>query len=53
MTRQQNINAETAGNTLCLVKAKPFANALADRLSEIKAISVGETMTDVNCALQL
>ena len=36
-----------------LVKAKLFANALADRLAEVKAISVGETMTDVNCALQL
>ena len=35
------------------MKAKPFPNALADRLAEVKAISVGETMTDVNYALQL
>lgn len=41
------------GDTLCDVKAKPFANTLADRLAELNSIKVGETMTDVNCALPL
>ena len=47
------MKAVTAGDTLCDVKAKPFANALADRLAEVKTIKIGETMADVNSALPL
>lgn len=47
------MKAVTAGDTLCDVKAKPFANALADRLTEVKTIKIGETMAAVNSALPL
>lgn len=47
------MKAVTAGDTPCDVKAKPFANALADRLAEVKKIKIGETMADVNSALPL
>ena len=47
------MQAETAGDTLCVVKAEPFANVLVIRLAQVKAIQVGKTLTNVNCALLL
>lgn len=47
------MEAETVGDTLCVAKAKPFANALATRLAEVKAIQLGKTLTNVNFALLL
>ena len=38
------------GDTLGDVEAEAFADTLADRLAEVKAIKVGEKLTNVHCA---
>ena len=47
------MQSETAGDTLCDVKAEPFANTLAIRLAQVKASQVAKKLTNVNCALLL
>ena len=47
------MQSETAGGTLCDVKAEPFANALAICLAQVKASQVAKTLTNVNYALLL
>ena len=44
------MKAETPVCTLPDVDAKASANTMADRLAEVKAIKVGELMTDVKVA---
>ena len=45
------MQSEKAGDTLCDVKAEPFANAMAIRLAQVKASQVAKKLTNVNCAL--
>ena len=44
------MKAETPVCTLPDVDAKKSANTMADRLAEVKAVKVGETLTDLKVA---
>ena len=44
------MKAETPVCTLPDVDAKTSANKMADRLAEVKAVKIGETLTDVKVA---
>ena len=46
----EEVKAETPVCTLPVVHAKTSANQMADRLAEVKAVKVCETLTDVKVA---